>query len=129
MASPLSFLPAAMSAASRITSSTFVKQRIRSTTYVAQSPQVQQGPNIARKNLPQLGEISGEGLNRVVNVQNVFGAVLAIPFPLGQDLLREKACGIRDLQVLRRIEWVSIALAQFHPPRRSQQDIHITELS
>jgi hypothetical protein len=76
----------------------------------------------------QLSEVLGEHFNRVMHVENILGAVFEVPFMMNQNLLREEARRIGDLNPLWRVKWISVRFAQFDFPRGDHQHIDVAQL-
>jgi len=69
-----------------------------------------------------------EGLNRVVHVKNVFGALISAPPPVNQYLLCQETDGICDLHSGFVCERETIVRRQSKVPRRGQQDLNVPQV-
>ena len=96
------------------------KQGVRGTAHFTRPLPKQFGPEFLRKQSPQFRQIPGEYFNRVVNVENILHPFFAVACILNQNLLSYKTYWICYLHLLRRCEWVSVALAQTYAPRCEQ---------
>ena len=83
--------------------------------------------DIRLEDIPQFFQALGKHLDRVVNIEEILGAVFIHAVFMNEDSLCEKTDGVRDLYFPLRREWISVLSAQLHLPRRNHQDLDVAE--
>jgi hypothetical protein len=83
--------------------------------------------DIRLEDIPQFFQALGKHLDRVVNIEEVLGAVFIHAGFMNEDFLCEKTGGVRDLYFPLRREWISVLSAQLHLSWRNHQDLDVAK--